>query len=385
MNTLSQVNSYRIVAILEDTLEKLGFLSSITPDVLAHREELSEFVGDEISRVIEEQRRLESRYEELIAMRGSLKGLANKSKYKQNQNDIQEVSRALRESTKNLCRNLKDNPNVTGNLLKIQDERNNLENLIHKTVNEIRENKTFSILENYVRETEQEQERLNQVIEKEKETATAVQELEEELAEEKKEHEKEDSERKALIAQLKEELQTIRSTLAFKIEYSRKEALAKIKSTSRTYEYSENELSKKIESLKRKKMMEEEVHQSTMEFYTQRQETMLEQAAEWSDRYIADMDELETQLNELTEIREKDRERLNQLQERWDRQVAEEEAKIEEERRQKELEELRIKEEEDMKKAAITIQRKFKQHLLANPPAPAKGGKGKKGKKGKKK
>ena len=60
------------------------------------------------------------RYEELIAQRGILKGLANKSKYKQNQVEIQDVSRALRESTKNLCRNLKDNPNISGNLMKIQ-------------------------------------------------------------------------------------------------------------------------------------------------------------------------------------------------------------------------------------------------------------------------
>ena len=129
------VASQRVVAILEDTLDKLNFLASITPDVLAHREELSEFVGDEISRVIEEQRKLESKYEELISMRGQLKGLANKNKYKQNQQDIQEVSRALRESTKNLCRNLKDNPNVTGNLLKIQDERNDLAELLSRMSN----------------------------------------------------------------------------------------------------------------------------------------------------------------------------------------------------------------------------------------------------------
>jgi len=70
---------------------------------------------------------LEHRYEELIAQRGILKGLANKSKYKQNQIEIQDVSRALRESTKNLCRNLKDNPNISGNLMKIQKEREGLE------------------------------------------------------------------------------------------------------------------------------------------------------------------------------------------------------------------------------------------------------------------
>lgn len=111
---------------------------SIQPDVLAHRDELSQFMGDEISRIIREQRALEKRYEELIAQRGALKaglctvvaagwqlcsrslarvcarvglvlvqGLSNKTRYKENQREIQDVSRALRESTKKLCRNLK--------------------------------------------------------------------------------------------------------------------------------------------------------------------------------------------------------------------------------------------------------------------------------------
>jgi len=112
--------------VLEETVEKLSFLGSITPDVLAHRDELSKFVGDEISRIITEQSGLEARYEDLITERGNLKGLANKSRYKEVQEEIAEVSRALRESTKQLCRNLKDNPNISGNLIKIQRERSEL-------------------------------------------------------------------------------------------------------------------------------------------------------------------------------------------------------------------------------------------------------------------
>jgi hypothetical protein len=38
-----------------------------------HRDELSKFLGDEISRTLQEQRRLEAKYEELIAQRAALK------------------------------------------------------------------------------------------------------------------------------------------------------------------------------------------------------------------------------------------------------------------------------------------------------------------------
>ena len=135
---LTCVESQRAAAILEETIEKLTFLEAITPDVLQHRDELSKFVGDEISRIIREQRQLEQRYESLISQRGTLKGLANKCKYKEVQNEIQGVSRALRDSTKNLCRNLKDNPNISGNLLKIQRERQELINILNTTVREVR-------------------------------------------------------------------------------------------------------------------------------------------------------------------------------------------------------------------------------------------------------
>ena len=41
-------------------------------------------------------------------------GMVNKNKYKEVQEEIQDVSRSLRESTNNLVRNLKENPNVSG-------------------------------------------------------------------------------------------------------------------------------------------------------------------------------------------------------------------------------------------------------------------------------
>ena len=123
---LSFIESRRVAVVIEDAIEKLTFLESISPDVLQHRDELSKFVGDEISRIISVQRQLEQRYECLIAQREGLKGSTNRSKYKNIQSEIQEVSRALRDSTKDLCRNLKDSPNIAGNLIKIQQERLNL-------------------------------------------------------------------------------------------------------------------------------------------------------------------------------------------------------------------------------------------------------------------
>lgn len=64
-----------------------------------------------------EQRNLEKRYEELIEQRAAMKGMVNKNKYKEVQEEIQDVSRSLRESTNNLVRSLKENPNVSGTVM----------------------------------------------------------------------------------------------------------------------------------------------------------------------------------------------------------------------------------------------------------------------------
>ena len=63
----------------------------MTPDLLQHRDELSKFIGDEISRTMAEQRALEKQYEDLIEQRAAMKGKLNKVKYKEVQEEIQEA------------------------------------------------------------------------------------------------------------------------------------------------------------------------------------------------------------------------------------------------------------------------------------------------------
>jgi hypothetical protein len=73
-------------------------------------EQLTKSVGQEISRMITQQKQLEHRFQELIAAQPALRQLSNKSSLQQNQAELQEVSTALRQATKQLCRNLRDNP-----------------------------------------------------------------------------------------------------------------------------------------------------------------------------------------------------------------------------------------------------------------------------------
>jgi hypothetical protein len=53
MDALALVECQRITAVLESSVEKLGILASLTTDF--HNEELNSMLGEEISRIIQEQ------------------------------------------------------------------------------------------------------------------------------------------------------------------------------------------------------------------------------------------------------------------------------------------------------------------------------------------
>lgn len=73
-----------------------------------------------------------------------------------------------RNATKMLCRNLKDNPNVAENLLKIEKERTNLIELLQSTRQELHNNTVHSLL-SAVDADRQKNEMVKVVVVKEKE------------------------------------------------------------------------------------------------------------------------------------------------------------------------------------------------------------------------
>ena len=381
---LSPVEAQRAVAVLEETTEKLTFLGSITPDVLQHRDELSKFVGDEISRIIHEQRQLEARYESLIAQRGALKGLANKSKYKEVQSEIQDVSRALRDSTKNLCRNLKDNPNISGNLLKIQRERQELIDILQRTLKELQETGTFNTLVTKVQEDKATQDRLHDIIQRERVMADAVRQLDKDLTQEKVDHQRQVSEQKTNITQLKEQLQSIKSKTTVDAKYFRKEAHAKTCSIMRLYRQDERAQEIKISDLTRKLEVENVVHDETTKFLRGKQKQLNEELEKWDKKYKTDYVQLEEQYEKLRLSRMQNLERLQHLQERQAGELAaESKAKADAEEEAK-MEALHKKEQEVAARAAAKIVRVMHAYLKRKSEDDARraADKKKKGKKG---
>lgn len=69
-----------------------------------------------------------------------------------------------------------ENPNIGGNLQKIQDEREDLEKLLRTTLSELRDG-SYATLAQQVEDDKREQENLERIIQREKEASEAVRQL----------------------------------------------------------------------------------------------------------------------------------------------------------------------------------------------------------------
>lgn len=102
--------------MLQNSIEKLALMAVIVMDPSTQAQELTKSVAEEISRMIDQQKQLEHRFQELIAAQPALRAMANRSNLQRNQAELQEVSAALKQATKQLCRNFRDNPKYASSL-----------------------------------------------------------------------------------------------------------------------------------------------------------------------------------------------------------------------------------------------------------------------------
>jgi len=344
---LGTLEGERINSILEDTTEKLSFLDSITPDILQHRDELSKFIGDEIARTLQEQKNLERRYEILIEQRAAMKGLINKNKYKEVQEEIQDVSRALKESTNNLVRSLKDNPNISGNLIKVQRDRTEMNDGLLRCIQEIRDRGKYTVLTHRVDEENNAKIRFQQLKSREKGLSDAVLKLQQTLKEEQQAFQHTTTEQRHAILTLKEELLEVKGSTSTDAQFRRKESQASVKAIWREYKHKEHQLEIRLKDLEDKLHTENVVNNETKEFLTRKHGFLSDKVSEWETKYESEIADMDSTIAVVTNKRATLLEKLGQLQERRKKDLALEAA---------EAEALRLKEEEE--KAAKALLKK---------------------------
>lgn len=383
-NILSYLEAERVVAIVEDATEKLGFLDSITPDVLQHRDELSKFIGDEISKAMREQKAYEKDYERLIEERAAMKGMVNKSKYKAVQEAIQDVSRTLRESTNCLVRSLKENPNVSGNLRKVEMDRTELHDSLLRCNQELRDRGTFHTIMHKVDEERNSRLRFEELKVREKILRDTVAKLEEQLTNEQRSFQRTVTETKQAIAQLKEELQTLKGSTAIDAKFKRKESLAYVSARWREYKLEESLVEARVRDLQEKIKTEEIVHADTKEFLVKKHLKLQDEIVTWENTYATEIDAIDADTAKLLTDREVLQGELFLLRERREKEKSENRIRMEKEDLEKEMKKQSIEKKKREDRARRQIHSSIKSWIKRKAEMEAiSGGAGKKGKKDK--
>eukprot|EP00300_Choanocystis_sp_HF-7_P009261 c16341_g1_i1.p2 GENE.c16341_g1_i1~~c16341_g1_i1.p2 ORF type:complete len:385 (+),score=105.99 c16341_g1_i1:146-1300(+) len=286
---LAPVEALQLGALLSDSIVALGLLGDISRDILEQREELAQATGEETSQILLEQKALEARYEELVEMCAQLKAMANKTKYREAQEELARISFQLRQATELLCRNLKENPNVADNLLKIQSERRNLVNLLRETQTELGRQQ-FRLLLVSVREERNKEETLRKTIDRERQASAEAKRLADKLAEVEAEKADAVHELNIVIAKKKTALQKAKKEASESYHFAVKRYTALKYSRRRQHEEKERGVRAELTAIRRRTEIEQRCSDRIRDFLARSEADLQGQVGQWNDRYFADIE-----------------------------------------------------------------------------------------------
>ncbi|KAJ3325120.1 Sorting nexin-3 [Boothiomyces sp. JEL0866] len=387
-STLPPARAQSFIAIFEDALEQLSVLGDITPEAMKSD---NKQLAEKITKILNEQRTLQEKYQELLIERDQSKILANKMKFKEIQSTLTDINNQIMQHTQTLGRLLKTHPSVAQNLLKIQQERSALQALLSRSIRELKDNKFESLIQT-VEEEYKKRNTLQNTINKENDALENLKELQRDLANEKKLIQDETNDRNQVIQQLKDTIQEINSLTVSEQKYIKKEVKAHENSVKLNCSQKEAQLLSEKNLLINKIKQENAAHNKIMEFLAMQRNTLEASIQDWMVRYEEDTEAKTQELENLKVRRTQDLDKFEELVTAYEalEKIVDEDRKI----RAQEAEELRI--QGNKLKAALQIQRWYRKQRriraqLAAAKAPVKGAKGKgkksagkKGKKGKK-
>lgn len=288
-----------------------------------------------------------------------LKGLVNKMRYREIQEEIQEVSRALRESTNNLVRSLKENPNISGNLIKVQRDRTELQDLLLRCVQELRERGKFLTIINKVDEDNTAKAKFLDLKDREKQLRETVSHLQTKLNEDQILFQHQTTEKKQEILDKKLDLTSKKSTTSINLDFNHKESKASVAAIWREYKHKEYELENRVKKLEEKLHIENIVNNETKEFLNKKILSLQESLLVWESKYDKDIINIENKTSELELKRNTLLEKLNVLKERKIKDDLYNSNKLEEQERIKREKLLEIETKKIQNRSAKIIQAQF--------------------------
>ncbi|XP_022088174.1 IQ domain-containing protein G-like [Acanthaster planci] len=383
MSELTDLDSVYITTVLEDTVDQLAILGKIMPQTFEGRADASEMVGDEIGKIIDSQKQLESKYEGLIAKRAELRAGGRKgdaNHLKATEEEISSVVGGIRHATQTFSKSLKQSPLTSDNLAKMQVDRQFLQDVLSEAMEEITLEKTFtSLIQSVTAERDKKAELQNTIL-KEEEGRKRIRSLQRQIQNVKVELEEETQQRNEMIAHLKDQLQEMKAKTSMEGKYVQKDAEVAVYQVQKRCMLSEKQLKDEIELIKKKIDEEIRVNQEIEQYLKAHQTELEEKVDYWMEKYDKDVDQKTHQLEVLKASKANDLSRLQELT----RLYAEYEQVVVEDRIEKEkIRRLQEQELEELK-STVKLQSWWRGIMVRRQLGPYSKKKKKKGKKGKK-
>eukprot|EP01001_Neometanema_parovale_P005165 NODE_1810_length_1597_cov_30.143148_g1724_i0.p1 GENE.NODE_1810_length_1597_cov_30.143148_g1724_i0~~NODE_1810_length_1597_cov_30.143148_g1724_i0.p1 ORF type:complete len:475 (+),score=154.58 NODE_1810_length_1597_cov_30.143148_g1724_i0:85-1509(+) len=451
--TLTRIDGLRCITVLEKSIERLQLLSLLNYDAFPNsNDQYLEIKGMQdnptgVGNILDEQKRLEQRYEELLIATTKQKNnvmdpdldpacYSNVDNVveRQQREELASVSAQLKEFSKQLTRQLKENPNDSDNWKKVLNERNELTNMLSACVREItnsanaaaqstntgnttimvaggqgmmhfdtssqksgeslrsmrsnsqfggagRAEVSYEIFAKKVIDEQNEKIWADEIVKREQLTNLNVKHLQNEVTQERLMKEKEIEERQITLSELKTKVRRLKQETKDQSEKKRAETEAQAEARAREAADVKRKYQERLEYLEKKLEIENEVFENSGKHLNKKTGQLQRKTEDWTFRQVEENKELDDNITSESRKRDDQKEKLKTCEERH---VIESDSKRQREETERSQEQAR-KRYEDVRAseyaAATKLQAGFKGYLVRLLAEQKK----KKGKKGKKK
>ena len=301
LENLSPVQAGCVRALVADLRDRLRFVSILTTDAEEQRKELSNMVGDDIHLLIDHQRNLESDFEKLVLARTALKGVGathGQQKMRKNQQELAETALKLRDNTMQLCKNLKDYPNLNDNMRKMVSERLMLHELCEGMLLDL-SSLNFMSLVRYINEDRMKRQVLNEVMEEERKLSSEVQGLKDTLVSEQAEADEDIRKRKSALGELREKISKMTNDTGIDLKYKEADAMAEIENRRAASEIGLRDLEARKAELLRTLEIEEQATGKMAKYLHKRYSELLNNREAWNNKFEDDTANKDKELEKI--------------------------------------------------------------------------------------
>eukprot|EP01112_Ceratiomyxa_fruticulosa_P006887 TRINITY_DN1780_c0_g3_i6.p1 TRINITY_DN1780_c0_g3~~TRINITY_DN1780_c0_g3_i6.p1 ORF type:complete len:444 (+),score=123.29 TRINITY_DN1780_c0_g3_i6:93-1424(+) len=352
---LNSTGAQRMMLVLDECSQKIGFLSLLTKEILSAPESFKSLFGStNVANLIVDLRQFEESYQNML----------------QNPSATQEEKDSalltVHWAVRNLARALRDNPNLIEQLKNFQTKSGVVRNPSLKAflgmIEELKD-MTYQQLITTIEEEDSKNSFLGEILAKEQKVSSELKSLQTQLSELRSQREKEASQRINIITKLKEEIQEIQAASTNQIKHVEKET--KLRETVDMKGFKEIEGVKKEELDRFGKSLDEKVVQNKKKEYLLRKKKFaVERELEnWVAKYDQDMEEKEAEIDGLATEYTKEQQQLAEMEKYLGELEQEYEKLLSEEKKEEASKQRETAMRQKIDDAARIIQKAWKAYL----------------------